>query len=159
MSGSWKQYKPKLAIYDILDKPGGVSVDMAMKRAEQAVENFRGQAMAALGKSIDDLDAAARAGGAAQPERVYALSMDVLDVAGIYHPALCRTANSLCDLTQRMQGAGKWDWSSVAVHVSAMRLMLTREENDPAVQAVLKGLGSVVAKYPDLNPPEPAAKG
>ncbi|MEJ0058816.1 MAG: hypothetical protein WDM79_04160 [Terricaulis sp.] len=28
--------------------PGGVSIDVALKRADQAIENYRGQAMTAL---------------------------------------------------------------------------------------------------------------
>lgn len=152
----WKQYKPKLALYGILDSPKGVSIDVALKRAEQAKENYRGQAMAALAESVQKLDLRAKAGGEANPAEIYQLALDVLGVAGLYHPPLCRAASSLCDLVQRMQGASRWDWPSVAVHVSSMRLLTDRaDEADPAVQAVLKGLASVVAKYPDPNPAEP----
>jgi hypothetical protein len=159
MTNAWKQYKPKLAIYDILDKPGGVSVDVAMRRADQAVENHRGQAETALTEAIQKLDALTRAGGTGKPDEVYELATFVLDIAGIYHPSLCRAANSLCDLSQRMQAADRWDWPSVSVHVSSMRLLTDRkDENDPAVQAVLRGLGSVVAKFPDPNPPDPPKK-
>ena len=150
----WKQYKPKLALYGILDG-GGVSVDVALKRAEQAVENYRGQAMAALADAVQKLDLRAKAAGSADPVEIYALSLDVLNIAGLYHPSLCRAANSLCDLSQRMQAAQRWDWPSVAVHVSSMRLLADRaDEADPAVQAVLTGLASVVAKYPDPHPAE-----
>ncbi|MGE0596247.1 MAG: hypothetical protein AB7P07_07775 [Hyphomonadaceae bacterium] len=156
MTAAWKQYKPKLAIYDILDKPGGISVDAAMQRAEQAVENYRGQAMSALGDAVAKLERSVRAADAERTEDIYAQSLFVLDIAGIYNPALCRAANSLCDLAQRMKTAGQWDWPSVAVHVSAMRLLMQRpDETDPAAQAVLKGLGSVVAKYPDPTPEPP----
>lgn len=157
---AWTQYKPKLQIYDVLDKPGGAGVDQVMKRAEQALENHRIQAIAALRETIAQLEAAARRADDASAARVYALSTDVLDVAGIFLPPLCRAANSLCDLAQRMNAAGRWDWPSVNVHVSAMRLLLDRtDESDPAVQAVLRGLGSVVAKFPDPAPPDPPRAG
>lgn len=153
MSG-WTQYKPKLALYDVLDKPGGASVDAAMKRAEQAVENYRGQAMVAMNDSIRKLDQLTAA--KADTGSVYQLSLDVLNVAGLYHPSICRVANSLCDLAQRLQAAGRWDWPSVAVHVSSMRLLTDRaDESDASVQAVLRGLATIVAKYPDPSPPAP----
>lgn len=157
MSGAaWKQYKPNLPIYDVLDKPGGVSVDVAMQRAEQAVENYRGQALGALSDAVAKLEARVRAGGEGEPDALYAQALFVLDIAGIYNPALCRAANSLCDLAQRMKAASKWDWPSVAVHVSAMRLLMERpDERDAAAQAVLQGLGSVVARFPDPHPEPP----
>lgn len=158
----WTQYKPKLAFYDVLDKPGGVSVDEAMKRAERAVENYRGQAMTEMGRLIGALEKGVQTRGEADAKGVYQLSLDVLNIAGLYHPSICRVANSLCDLAQRMSAAGRWDWPSVGVHVSAMRLLTERtDETDPAVQAVLRGLASVVAKFPDPHPAEPprAAQG
>jgi hypothetical protein len=152
----WMQYKPKLALYDILDTPGGVSVDDAMKRAEGAVENYRGQAMAEMSRLIRALEQAAQTRGDADAKGVYQLSLDVLNIAGLYHPSICRVANSLCDLAQRMAACGRWDWPSVGVHVSAMRLLTERtDQTDPATQAVLRGLASVVAKFPDPSPVDP----
>jgi hypothetical protein len=147
----WTQYKPKLAFYDVLDKPGGLLVDEAMKRAEKAVENYRGQAMSEMGRLISALEQAVQSRGAADAKGVYQLALDVLNIAGLYHPAICRVANSLCDLTQRMDAANRWDWPSVGVHVSSMRLLTERsDETDPATQAVLRGLAAVVAKFPEL---------
>jgi hypothetical protein len=157
MSDAWKQYKPDLALYDVLDKPGGVSVDVALKRADQAIENYRGQAMSALRGKMTALEAIARA-RAAPPdsEQVYELSVFVLDIAGIYLPGLCRAAHSLCELVHRMKAAGKWDWPAIDVHVSSMRLLLEMKEGaDASAKVVLDGLGAVVAKYPDPSPPDP----
>src|SRR5262245_9252100 len=95
---AWKQYKPKLALYDILDKPGGTSVDDAMKRAERAMENFRPQALEQMTASIRALEAKVLAKGGADAPGVYQLALDVLNIAGLYHPPICRVANSLCDL-------------------------------------------------------------
>lgn len=153
----WTQYKPKLGLYDILDKPGGVSVDDAMKRAERAVENYRGEAMAQMNGLIRKLEQGVQSRSEAEAKAVYQLALDVLNIAGLYHPAICRVANSLCDLAQRMSAAGRWDWPSVGVHVSSMRLLTERsDDTDPATQAVLRGLASVVAKFPDHNQAEPS---
>ncbi|MEJ0058817.1 MAG: hypothetical protein WDM79_04165 [Terricaulis sp.] len=75
-------------------------------------------------------------------EQVYELAVFVLDIAGIYMPALCRAAHSLCELVHRMKAAGKWDWPAIDVHVSAMRLLLEMKEgSDASAKVVLDGLG------------------
>ena len=155
MSDEWVQYRPKLAIYDVLSKPGGVSVAMAMKRADAALEQHRDEGVKALGAALDKLDelAAARS---VDPDQFYELSTFVLDIAGIFQPPLCRAANSLCDLVQRMKAAGRWDWPSIDVHLASMRLLSGKQDDkDPAVQTVLNGLGAVVSRYPDPSPPDP----
>ena len=152
---SWTQYRPKLAIYDILDKPGGVSVDVAMKRADAALENHREQANRALILTLQKLDALAAA-KTENPDQFYELSTFVLDVAGIFQPPLCRAANSLCDLIVRMKAAGRWDWPTIHVHLSSMKLLAGKQDDkDPAVQTVLTGLGAVVGRYADPSPPDP----
>lgn len=156
MTDEWKQYKPKLPLYDILNKPGGVSVETALKRAETQLESHKAGALAAMMQTVLKLDARVKEGGAQAPGEIYTLSLDVLSIAGIYHPPICRAANSLCDLAQRMEAAGRWDWASVGVHVSSMRLLADmQDEAAPGVKAVLQGLASVVAKFPDPHPAEP----
>jgi len=156
MSAEWKQYRPKLALYNVLDKGGGISVDHALKRAESAVENYRGQASDQLTKTLSELDAIAKARTEEGAARVYELSTYMLDIAGMFQPPLCRAAHSLCELAHRMKAADRWDWASVDVHISAMRLLIgKREDNDPGVRSVLNGLGGVVAKFPDPGAHDP----
>jgi hypothetical protein len=158
MSDSWTQYRPKLALYDILNK-GGVSVDVAMKRADAAVEQHRDKAGVALEAAIDKLDAFARARGGADYDHLYEQATFVLDIAGIFQPPLFRAAHSLCELSHRMKAAARWDWPAIDVHIGSMRLLIgKRDDKDPAVQAVLTGLHAVVARYPDPSPPDPPKK-
>ena len=155
MSDEWKQYKPKLALYDILDKPGGVSVEMAMRRADAALEHHREDASKALSLTMQKLDALTIARTLA-PDQFYERATFVLDIAGIFQPPLCRAANSLCDLVQRMQAADRWDWPSIEVHLASMRLLMGKtDDKEPSVQTVLKGLGAVVSRFPDPAPPDP----
>jgi hypothetical protein len=155
MSDSWTQYRPKLALYGILDK-GGISVDDAMKRADAAVEGHREKAGAALEAAIEKLEAFARARGAPQHDALYEQSTFVLDIAGIFQPPLFRAAHSLCELTHRMKAAERWDWPAIDVHVGSMRALIgKRDDKDPTVQAVLTGLHAVVARYADPSPPDP----
>lgn len=152
----WARATPKLAFYDVLDKPGGLGVNDALKRAESALEGYRGQAAAEIRRLIGVLEVRVRARQEADARDVYQLALDILNIAGLYHPAICRVANSLCELAQRMSASGRWDWPSVGVHASAMRLLTdAADETDPAVQAVLRGLAAVLAKHPDPSPPDP----
>lgn len=156
MSDAWKQYKPKLALYDVLDKPGGVSVDTALKRAEGAMENYRGQANAALTQRVQLLEAIAKSRSEEGAAQVYEVATFILDIAGIFQPPLCRAAHSLCELVHRMKAANRWDWAAIDVHVGAMRLLMgKKDDKEPAVLSVLNGLGAVVSKYPDPSPPDP----
>ena len=156
MSDGWRQYKPKLALYGILQTPGGLSVDDAMKRANTALDGHRAKASQAMGEALTKLEAIAQAREPDCADRCYELAAFVLEIAGILQPPLCRAAGSLCELVMRMKAAGKWDWPSVDVHVATMRLMSTKyDDADPTVQTVLKGLGAIVVRFPDPSPPGP----
>ncbi|MDX2274010.1 MAG: hypothetical protein NW206_01055 [Hyphomonadaceae bacterium] len=145
-----QQIRPKLAFYDVLDKPGGASVDDALARADRALEQHRGLALAEMSRLIRALELGAQSRRDQDAANVFQQSLDVLNLAGLYHPSICRVANSLCDLAERMKAAGRWDWPSVGVHVSSMRLLTDRADNsDPAVASVLRGLAEVVARFPE----------
>ncbi len=155
MSDGWRQYKPKLALYGVLNN-GGLSVDEAMRRANTEVDNHRAEATRVINDALDKLEALARAREPESAAQCYDLSSFILDIAGIFQPPLCRAASSLCELAMRMQAAGKWDWPSVDVHVATMRLLAGKhDDTDPTVQTVLKGLASVVSRFPDPAPPDP----
>ena len=157
MSEQWTRYTPKLALYDILGKPGGITVETALQRAENAVESHRDKANAQMEQHICALEEIVRARGTPDPDKTYEHAAFVLDVGGMFAPPLCRAATSLCELIHRMKSAGRWDWPSIAVHVGALRALVgTRDERAPEVQAVLQGLAAVAARFPDPSPPDSA---
>lgn len=153
----WTQIHPKLRLYDVLDTPGGVTVDQALSRAKTGVENHRGRAMGALKDALRRLEQLRRAADPGSYDEIYERAAFVLDIASLYAPALCRAANSLCDLAHRMNAAGRWDWPSVEVHVSSMHALFdVKDDTAPSVQAVLNGLSAVVARFPETSAPPPA---
>lgn len=153
----WTQIKPRLRLYDVLDAPGGLSIDQAMSRANAGVANHRGRAMDALKDALRRLEHLRRAADPGSHREIYQRAEFVLDIASLYAPALCRAANSLCDLAHRMEAAGRWDWASVEVHVSSMHALLeVKDETAPSVLAVLNGLSAVVARFPETSAPPPA---
>jgi len=156
MSDQWMQYRPKLQIYEVLDRPGGITVEQALLRADAAMEQHRGKAVEALREAVERLESIVRERNLAHIDEVYTRSTFVLDIAGIFQPALCRAAQSLCELVHRLRALNKWDWAAVQVHVSSMRLLIDMPDApEDSVKAVLDGLAAVVAKYPDLSPPDP----
>lgn len=154
MSEEWKRYHPKLAVFDILSK-GGVTVERALQRAESAVEHHRSKANLTLEDDLMRLEHIVTVKDRADQERIYKISTDILSVASMFQPPLCRAANSLCELVSRMQAADRWEWPPVAVHVGAMRVLLGKQDDrDPQVVSVLNGLGAVVSRYPDASAQE-----
>jgi len=150
---SSKLVRPKAPFFDVLNKPGGVSLSTALNRAENALEKHRGDADNALNATIQKIEILARAREVERGQEFYDLSLFILDIAGLFQPPLCRAANSLCELVYRMRAAKTWDWSAVDVHVGALRLLNgRRSDKDADVISVLSGLGSVVAKFPDPTP-------
>ncbi|MES1158378.1 MAG: hypothetical protein ABUL42_00640 [Terricaulis silvestris] len=150
MSEQWMQYRPKLQIYEILDRPGGITVEQALLRADAAMGQHRDKAIEALRESVERLEQIVRERDLAHMDEVYERATFVLDIAGIFQPALCRAAQSLCELVHRLRGVKKWDWAAVHVHVSSMRLLIDMEDApEESVKAVLDGLAAVVAKYPE----------
>ncbi len=158
MSEPWKQFRPQLSLYEALEKPGGVSVDTALKRAENAMEAYRVQANSATAQRVQQLEIIAKSRSEEGASMIYDISTYILDIAGLFQPPLCRAAQSLCELVHRMNAAERWDWPSIDVHISAMRLLMgRREDKEPADMSILLGLSAVVAKYPDPSAAEAVA--
>jgi hypothetical protein len=158
MSEEWKRYHPKLALFDVLTKGGGVTIERALQRAETAVEHHRGKANTLLEDEVLRLEAIVSGKSAADQERIYKIASDIISVANMFQAPLCHAANSLCELSSRMRAAGRWDWPAVAVHVGAMRALLgKRDVKDAQVVSVLNGLMAVVARYPDASASEAAS--
>lgn len=159
MSADWKVYSPKLPLYDVLTKGGGVTVEHALRRAESMVENFRGRAGEALEKELSALEALVNRREPEPADAIYKSAMEILNVSSMFQAPLCRAANSLCELVSRMRAAQRWDWASVDVHVASMRALLgKRDEKDPGVASVLKGLGALVGRFPEAPSEAEAAR-
>lgn len=138
---------PKLRLQAALGDPRGVLVDEAIDRATTEMGTHRESAMVEVDRALAHLRALAHAPEpGSDPEDIYRLSEEVVDLAGLFAPALCRAAQSLCDLAAKRRGKGDVDRAALSVHVESMLLLRVMGPDDERATAVLAGLHAVVAK-------------
>lgn len=125
-----------------MSSPGGRTLAEAVSRAEANVEARRERTMSVIADAVSALETACVERRADDGPRIYDLASGVVDMAGFFDTGPFHTAAfSLCEITARMNEAGRWDWPSVQVHVRALRMMLQDgfQENE-GTRAVLEGL-------------------
>lgn len=128
--------------------PGGCSVQEAVRRANVGVEARRVDATRELSAVVGRLAALCQERSAAGEATVYDLATALVDVAGLLNTgAFYKVAYGLCEVADRMTAQGRWDWSSVEVHVSALRLLLHNSLNDAAAATLLLSLAAVNDHY------------
>lgn len=130
-------------------QPGGRTIADAVARAESGVAGHQDDAMRRLAVQLDALEALGRDRPAGCETQVYDQAAAFLDMAGFFDTGpLYTAAFSLCELSDRMIAQGVWDWPSVAVHLRALRLILsTGCVTGTASDEVLKGLAAVARRY------------
>lgn len=144
-------------------KPGGVTLDEALDRAQSNLGSVKDQCLAALDEKLPQfksfLATPAPEDRAARLKALYDLCSDVLNVA---NPAgfepIGKAAYSLCDLTDRMQARPSDEWAPVVVHVETIGLLRGALAGDEAgSQALLGGLRKVVEReLAKAAPPAPS---
>ena len=125
--------------------PGGRTVAEALERAEKGLESHREAGLVTMGLKLAWLEAAVASRAADSTGEIYRVAADLLDMAGFFETGPFYEATfSLCDIADRMQAAGSWDWPSTEVHVRSMRLIMADgcRESEPS-RTVLKGLLAV----------------
>ncbi|MBB5747700.1 chemotaxis protein CheE [Brevundimonas variabilis] len=126
-------------------RPGGRTVQEAIDMAEKGLESHREAGIAKMTSLLVQLEEATALRSAESQVAIYALAADLLDLAGFFETGPLYTATfSLCDIADRMQVDGTWDWPSVAVHVGAMRLIMSDGcQANKTSETVLQGLEAV----------------
>lgn len=133
----------------MIDKPGGISVGLALSQAQANIEELRSPSLEAVAGMIKTLlDIEAPTSLEANIDRlleVYRGSNGIIDVASPFGlNALCEAASNLCNLVDAAPAGELFDWRIVTVHAQAMRMLLRMPENDQvARQTVLAGLQKV----------------
>lgn len=132
-----------------LSRPGGRTIADAQRLAETGLQSHKAGVMDDLGRLIGQLEALCAATAPEGRDRVYVLASALVDMAGFFDTGPLYTAGySLCDLSERMQSTGAWNWPAVEVHVKALRLILTGGCKTGAESDVLlQGLKSVLAAF------------
>ncbi len=149
----WIRKKPRLA--SLIEQPGGVSVRKALNEAVVVLEPMRKEALSLIDGHIKVLEALVEAGIGNDREgylrQLYERATAVLDSAGPFDlEDVCAAAYSLCELVDRYERTGvACDERAVAVHVRALRLLVTMGSGTPEARLpVLEGLQRVLARVP-----------
>ncbi len=130
-----------------LARPGGRSIAEAQRRAQEGLDLHRESTMADVGGLIDELETLCASKPPESEARVYERAASLIDLAGFFDTGpLYDAGYSLCELSDRMRGAGVWNWSAVQVHVQALRLIHAGGcKADGEARVLLQGLQSVLA--------------
>lgn len=143
----------KSRLSTLVDKPGGVSVGVALVQARANLEALHYRSLKIVAERITELvklapPAADDPDPAARRQQAYELSNAVIDAA---HPFerddLCAVAAGLCDLIDAAPAGQPFDWRIVTVHSQAMQLILGLPPEAADVRKeILASLGQVLAK-------------
>ena len=136
--------KVKYRLSEQVAEPGGMTAGLASERAQRELAAYAGDAMKSLGNMIGRLEAMCRE-KTASLDAVYEEGSTILDIAGVFDKrVLCDACYSLCELVDRQRTHNRADWASISVHVSAMRLLWSKDGQDPAsMKSVVDGLWAI----------------
>ena len=136
----------------IIDRPGGISVGVALKQASENLAPMKAKGLVIVSGLVTELEAlpapATPGQTEARLEQTYRIGLAILDAIGPFDlPYLQRAAWGLCDLSDRFVAGRPFDWRVVQVHTQALRLFLSSGPDTPAVafDKVIEGLDKTVA--------------
>ena len=129
--------------------PGGKTLAQALDDAEQNLEAIRDASLDVLRSKLAEIQALAQKRQASPDDGaiqgIYALSSEVLDIAGMFGMAeLGQAAFSLCELLDRFGARKSWNWPAVQVHLRGLLILADPDKIPPqARQSVVDGLRQV----------------
>lgn len=148
-----RTFRPPSTLAEQMRRPGGRTVAAALSAADAAVDERREAAMASLQAGLGGLQALAARRALVDAPELYARAAALLDLAGFFDTGpLYDAAYSLCDLCERMQGAGAWRWPPVEAHLQALARILAddcrRDAGSEALLESLRALNAHAARRP-----------
>ncbi|SDQ13972.1 chemotaxis protein CheE [Brevundimonas sp. 374] len=140
----------KSRLSEMLDRPGGVSIGVALAQARANLDGLQDQARAIIGDNIAVLLAKPDP-NLIEPMRLdlaYSASSQIIDAASPFSmDDLCTAAKGLCDLLDAAPRQGGFDWRIATVHAQAMKLLLALPPEEQAARtAILTNLHEVLKK-------------
>ncbi len=141
---------------DKLLKSGGARAVELLARADANLEFLRPRCLNQISDLIGEIVARYGAGkrkGDEDFDGLYALSARIIDISTpVADLEIDRAAFSLCELVDRCDGVGQWDWPSVDVHIDALTLLRMDAGAMPAAarQQIFNGLQKLNKRLPTL---------
>jgi hypothetical protein len=150
--GSFKYVKPTRRLSDKVGTQGGVELEDALVRADQALAKVAGDFPALCEKWINSLKAAVPAHGAVDPDTrqtVLGIANDIRGQGGTFgYPLVTLVANSLVKFVDPRENSSDVDATIVQVHVQALERLIqdnVRGDGGP-VGVELRTLVTALAK-------------
>ena len=140
------------AFAKLVRQPGGLSMDEAVRAADENLRSIRGQLVAEVEAAVERMQAL---GGALRdgPDQgalneLYRSANSVIGLAGPSGlPATGQVCYSLCELIDRLQTSDTWNAPALQVHMDSLRLLRSGAAEDEAQQeAIVAALRRVVAR-------------
>lgn len=143
----------------MIDQPGGLSVGVALVRAQTNIDALKARSQAIVAERVAELAALATPTTPAETitrrEQAYAAASAVIDAAGPYELIdLCAAARGLCDLVDAAPRDRPFDWRIVTVHAQALQLILALPPE--AIQERVQVLDSLKQVLDRKLPPDTA---
>ena len=141
--------RPENRLAKVVWLPGGKTIAQALDDAQANLDEIRGESLDLLKAKLDEIQAVGRkaqAGpGAADLDTLYALSGEVLDIAGLFClDELGQAALSLCELVDRLRARKAWNWPAVQVHLHGLLMLADPDKTLPeGRQTIVDGLRQV----------------
>jgi len=145
--------KVRYKLTEKVAQAGGMTAGMAGERAGRELKAQREEAQRSLGAMLGTLEVMNRE-RTAQPTEVYDAATQMVDIAGLFDMKMfCDAAYSLSELTDRLRNHGRQDWPSIGVHINALRLIWTKDEDaSEEVKAMVDGLWALTDRALEKPP-------
>ncbi|WP_307365194.1 chemotaxis protein CheE [Brevundimonas sp. SORGH_AS_0993] len=133
-----------------MNKPGGVSVGVALAQAKANLAPLEDQARTIIADNIAALLAPTPA-DMIEPMRLdmaYSASSQIIDAASPFEmDDLCKAAKGLCDLLDAAPRQGGFDWRIATVHAQAMKVLLSLPSTEAEARtAIIANLHEVLKR-------------
>jgi hypothetical protein len=141
--------RPENRLAKVVWLPGGKTIAQALDDAQANLEEIRAEQLGLLNSKLDELQAlgkqSEKSPTLANIEGLYALSSEVIDIAGLFGlPELGHAAFSLCELLDRLKSRKAWNWPAVQVHLHGLLVLADLDKTPPeGRQDVVEGLRQV----------------
>jgi hypothetical protein len=141
--------RPENRLATMVFKPGGKQIAQAIDDAQAGIDEIRIAELDVLRVKLEEIQKlgrkAEKSATNAQIEDLYSLSVQVLDISGMYGLVeLGQAAFSLCELLDRLRARQVWNWPAVQVHLHGLLILADPDKvPESGRQSVVEGLRAV----------------
>ena len=134
----------------LVNRPGGLTVDEAVSSAEQSIVGLRDRGLATIADTFRAMQAIAGEQTSFDEQRcrrLYQMSNSLVGVAGVFGKGgLGEVALSLCTLLEFALLTRHWDGDAIRLHLDSLRLLSCNDVSEVEVTTINAALRQVVER-------------